>query len=698
MTQAASRDVEVPSPREPAPVGAAGQPRLALVVAAAPELVAAGAAGFTFGPMILLLAGAFTAPVAVPVGLLGAAIAMWVCGLSDLAPDRRTLWCTAAAAVVALGWFLYNVRYYAQDVYATRDPATYGLAARWLMDHSSLDINSDPQVFGLIPHTDAGTAGFRPVAPGTLHIQGNHLLPALASLAGSVFGPTALFQANIAIGAIGLFIFFGLARRIVGEPLALLAMTALAVSMPFLYVSRDAYSEPLMLVFLMGGLALLHRAIESRRLADFALAGFVAGCSAMVRVDSYGALLAMIIAAIAVAAVARAGERRGAGLRAVAVIGGVAAPLLVGWIDLTEFSRQYYGQLRHYILPQLLALFALVAVAPVIAWLGWRPRLRARLAGTGTRHRIAGCAAVLLVAVFAFLASRPLWLQTHLPTPNENLAHMQADSGVAVDGTRTYNEQTVNWLAMYLGWPTVLLAVAGYAVLVTALVRRRAYALVGTLAMGLIMSAIYLWNCQITPDQVWAMRRYIPVIMPLLLVAAAAALRALWWWPRPREWGRLLAIAAGVLMIAVPLSVTQPMARVREEAGQLTQLQAICAAIGHDGAVLEVDHSARDGYGQAIRSYCGVPTSALPGATAAQLASIRASVVAHGRTLFILSQDPTGTRYARSGDVAPFSSVTVERWPTVVNRVPIAPWFSTTIVFLSTVDQAGLAHPVPPAR
>lgn len=664
----------------------------------APELLAAGVAGFSLGPMILLLADAFTAPVAIPLGLAGAAAAMWVCGLPAEPAQRGTLVCTAVAALITLAWFGYNVRYYAQDVYATRDPATYGLAARWLMDHSSLNIPTHLDVFGRIPHVDSGSAGFRPVTIDTLHVQGNHLLPALAALSGAAFGVTAMLQANVAFGALSLFVFYGLARRIVGAPLALLAMTVLAISMPFVYVSRDTYSEPLMLLFLMGGLTLLHRAITSRRVADFALAGFVAGTATMVRVDSYGALLAVVAAAIVVLAIAATGRRRAAALRSVAVLAGGTVPLAVGWLDITQLSRQYYASLHHYIVLQFLALSALVVAGPAIAWITWRVGLRERLAGDDVRRRVATGCAVVLVASFAFLASRPLWQETHTAKVNPNLETMQLRSGVAVDGTRTYNEQAVNWLAMYLGWPTVVLATAGYAVLVAQLVRRRAYAMVGPLIMGLIMSGLYLWNCEITPDQPWAMRRYVPVVIPLLVVAAGAALRALWSWQRAPQWARVLAIVGGVLMVIFPAAVTQPMRHVREEAGQLTQVRAICTAIGGDGAVVEVDRSTRDGYAQSIRSYCGVPTITLIRATTTQLATMRATVAAHGRTLYVLSQDPTTTGYASGGAVPVFSAVKVERWPNLINKAPTGPSYQQTVLYLATVDGAGLAHPVPPAR
>ncbi|MEP7019142.1 MAG: glycosyltransferase family 39 protein, partial [Pseudonocardiales bacterium] len=528
--------------------------------------------------------------------------------------------------------------------------------------------------------------------------QGNHLLPVLLALAGSLFGVTALLQANVAIGAVVLFVFFGLARRIVGAGLALLVMSALAVSMPFVYVSRDAYSEPLMMLFLLGGLALLHRAITSRRVADYAIGGFVVACATMVRVDSYLGLLAVAFAAVVAVALAEQAQHRAAAGRAVALVAGGLVPFLLGWLDLTQLSVSYFHNLHHQITLQVLALVALIAISPAIVWLGWRPGLRRRLSSDGTRRRLSLVAVIGLFAAFAFLASRPWWQVTRRSPANPNLENMQRASGVAVDGTRLYNEQSVNWQAMYLGWPTVLLAVAGYAVLVTALVRRRSYALVGTLSTGLIVSALYLWDCQIVADQPWASRRFVPVVIPLLLVAAGAALQALWSWQRSRGWGRALAIVAGVLMVAVPLAISQPMRHVRDEAGQLNQLQAICRAVGGRGAVVEVDESSQAGYGQAIRSYCGVPTVALVGAKPAQLATMRATALAHGRTLFVLSQDPDTTDYAAHGAPAPFWSVRVPRWPNVINKAPVRAWFSTTHVFLSTVDEVGLAHAVPPAQ
>ena len=82
-----------------------------------------------------------------------------------------------------------------------------------------------------------------------------------------------MFRANLVLGAFALLALFVLARRVVGSPIGLVVTAAMAVSMPMIYVSRDTYSEPLMMLFLIGGVAMLHRAVTTARRADYGLAG-----------------------------------------------------------------------------------------------------------------------------------------------------------------------------------------------------------------------------------------------------------------------------------------------------------------------------------------------------------------------------------------------------------------------------------------
>lgn len=663
-----------------------------------PEAVTAALAGLTVGPMILLLMSRFSPALALPAGLIGAALAVWACGFRpDLPTGRGAVLIHLAALAVCVLWFLYNVRYTAQDVYATRDPATYLITARWLVDHPTLQIPTHLEIFGSPPGGFGDTGGFAPVAPGTLNAQGNHLLPALSAMFAWVFGKAALFDANTFFTALALLAFFGLARRIVAPLLALALLIALATSMPVIYVGRDSFTEPLTLLFLIGALALLHRGYRSGRVADFALAGLAGGSAAMARIDSYGGLIGLV-AGVTVYVVVTA-DRRAAVMRALAFAAGAGLTTLLGWLDLVRLARQYYGSQHHNIVLLLLALFVVVLASPVVITLGWRPGVRRWLAREDVRRRFVRGFNGLLIVVFVLLATRPLW-QTTRGAFNLNLENMQRRWNHQVDGTRTYHEQTVHWLALYFGWGTLAVAVLGYAVLIAAFVRQRRYALSGVLAMGLSMSALYLWNGQIAPDQPWAMRRYVPVIIPLLLVAAGAALEAAW---RARRWAwvsRVLVVAAVAYGVTFPWRVTTPMRHVRDELPQLSQLQAICRAIGPHAAVLEADEATVFGYGQTLRSFCDVPTIGLDYPLPGELVPIRAAAAAHGRTLYVLWQDTSYPMVESLGPSGPpaFSRVTVQRWPTQINVAPKEPDMQTYTMFLATVDATGQLHPVAPVH
>ncbi|MDT4893823.1 MAG: hypothetical protein QOE97_2858 [Pseudonocardiales bacterium] len=664
-------------------------------VAAAPDLVAAAVAGFCIGPMALMLAGHFSGALAAALGVVGSALAVAVCGLRTEFAARVDVRWTLVAAAVVLVWLVWNLHYTAEDVYATRDPAAYTISGQWLTNHPSLQIATHPEIFGNPPGGEWGTGSYAVVdRGGILNGQGNHLLPVLLGVSGSVFGVGALLATNTVLTALALFVFFGFARRVVGPRLALVAMTAFAVSMPVIYVGRDSYTESLAMLFVVGSLAFVHRAHTSGRLADWLLAGLLGGLVTCARVDGYLALVGLVAAGAAVAALAPPGLRSAAVRRSLALAGGAALPVVLGWIDLTHVSRQYYHAQHGNIVHLLAALGVAVLVAPVFVLAVWRTSLGRWLATARARRRTTRALTALIVLAFAALATRPAWQITRGPRQLD-LENMQRRWGVPVDGTRTYNEQTVHWLAMYYGWPTVVLAAAGYVLLVRDLLLRGRRALVALLTAGLATSALYLWTSEVAPDQPWAMRRYVPVVLPVLLVAACVAIGALWRQHRARRLMRGGAIAGVIAMIAIPAAVSWPMRSVREEVPQRAQLEAICTAVGRSGAVVEVDAATIFGYGQSIRSFCNVPAIGLTSASTAQIAEMSRAVRATGRTLFVLGQNPdeTGGQPGRAFDV-----VIVQRWPTQINKAPRQPDQQQYAVWLSQVGADGVLRPVPPVR
>ena len=253
----------------------------------------------------------------------------------------------------------------------------------------------------------------------------------------------ALLKVNVLFGAMALFVFFGLARRVVGPVWALVAMSTLAVSLPMIYVSRDTFSEPLALLYLMGGLLLLHRAIAYGRLRDFALAGFVAGSAAMARIDTDASLLALIIVltvllarapvgatgALATAGRGCAGRRRRCRRR----WAGPTSPGCPAATTTTSARTSCCWSRRRVGAGRARRGRRAARLAPARPGLAARP-MRTQRAGDRRLGRRSSVA-------FAVLASRPLWM--HGPRPvTPYLIQVQQQAGDAIDGTRTYNEQT----------------------------------------------------------------------------------------------------------------------------------------------------------------------------------------------------------------------------------------------------------------
>ena len=192
--------------------------------------------------------------------------------------------------------------------------------------------------------------------------------------------------------------------------------------------------------------------------------------------------------------------------------------------------------------------------------------------------------------------------------------------------------------------------------------------------------------------------------MPALLIAAVFALRALFDRPggpgagssgafgRVGRAGRALAVIGALTVLVYPTVVTAPAFTIREEVPQLAQVDAICAAVGRSGAVVELDQSTQYSYQQTIRSYCNVPSLGLPHEVKpAELAAVRASVLAHGRTLYALMSSTKGITFneAATGPPEPFSSARTTRWPSTLSTAPTKPIIEVVTVFLGRVDPDG---------
>ncbi len=581
----------------------------------APFVVPAAFVGFGVPAMALLLLGAFKTWLVLLLGLAGAALASVVAarhsaGLKLPGSAREQRLVGLVVLLFLLAWTGINFRYSAQDIIVTRDPAIYSVTGEWLKNHDNLDIRaSAPLVHD--PGVTADSAGFAslPGHPDRLYAQGVHLLPALLGMAGRLGGTAFMLHINAVIGGLALLAFYGLAACFVRPRWALFAVVALGLSLPMIFFSRDTYSEPLGLLLTMGALALVWAAQTRSSSRIWLLAGLAAGAGTLARADAY-----LIVAALTAFAMTRlcfaAAKQRGRIIKESLWFAlGMAATTLLGWLDLTMLSTNYYHDLRRQIIKELLLIVLIIAAGIAVTAVSWRTDLLKKLIrGTRKWYKPLIIAAAVLLSIF-FL-SRPLWYEGHVVVPNGLIASLQAAKGHAVEPTRSYAEMSAYWVIWYIGPVLALAALIGLTMSALDLTGKRPrQTLLPPVLVVAGIAFVYLLSPDVSPDQVWASRRFLPVVFPGFCLFAVIATEHYWRRYLGSYKAAIQLTAAALLMLVVLLQsfyYIKPSLRVKAYASEVEHINKVCAALPDHAAVFLTGSEAFN-MGQTIRTFCKVP-------------------------------------------------------------------------------------------
>ena len=341
-------------------------------------------------------------------------------------------------------------------------------------------------------------------------------------------------------------------------------------------------------MLLWGGILLLMRANATRKAPIGLLAGLCIGGTVMTHVDAIIYLVPLpVLGAVGWIAARRRGDGRGLlALYSCVALGAVPLAVL-GTVDVQRKSTPYYDALSSEVhqLYAALGISALVSVT-IVAASALLPRVRERLVA---RRRGFGAGAAWVVGVTLAIAwvFRPLGpRETWAPGPSvlNFVATLQKASGLPVQANRTYAEQTMRWLEWYIGPVALGLAIAGMCILVLRSIRGGS----GAAAILLFelggVTALYLWNPNVVPDQVWAARRFVTAAIPLFFICAGLAVDQLSATVeslvRNLPWRRGIIPIAAAGIVAFPLSTTLPVANFRTGSGFLPTVEAACSKIG----------------------------------------------------------------------------------------------------------------------
>ncbi|WP_460932160.1 hypothetical protein [Phycicoccus ginsengisoli] len=666
------------------------------------RLVVGGAAWLVLGALaagVLALLGWWQPWVAGPVLLVLAVAAAAVAALVPVRP--LPVWTTALLLLLAVGASVWAGLTHSEQVLPRRDSGSYFQSAVQLAGGHARPIEvparsvGGPDVLRLPGVTLASPAFYSVGTPEHPAIQPQFPVGPSAwySVAWWVGGAGATFWLpallfGLTVLGVGL-----LGSLLVGPRWGPLAALGTALLFPLVHVARSTYSEPVALPALAASLVALTLAARTgasdapaaRRAA--VAAGLLLGGGIVVRVDA----LREVVLLLAVAALAGAQRHAWARTLVVSTLGASAVAFGLTWLT----SSQYLGSIAGSLLP-LVALGVVVGLLGVLLVVGSR---RGWSAGTLVAAWLPRVLAGVVVLVGAFLASRPLWQTVRQSAADPGarvVAGLQSRQGLPVDGGRTYAEQSVAWLAWWVGPVALVLALVATAVLAhraaSAWVEGRDLpAWTGPAVVGVGSTLLTLYRPGITPDHPWADRRLVIALPTVVLLTVACAAVVSRWSTRRLPYAVNVAVS---LLVAVALVVpaglaTWPHRDERVEQGELAAVDRVCSALQPGDVAIMVDSRAANEWPQVLRGYCGVPalstTTALrqdPPRLRSTLARVGASVERNGGRLVLVAADGPSTLSdlgLRTGTQAVDTTVRedprlLERRPDHLVDLPVLVW------------------------
>ncbi len=557
-----------------------------------PLAVIAGLAGFSLINIILLLINQFQTGLIWTLGLFVAVICGGIvfrfANIPYPGTTKMRQICNLLVLTGVLVWGGYNIFFTSQHVLVDRDPGIYANAASWLAERTNLQINN-PDTFKDVKGVIASSAGFdvSKDRQNKIDVQGQHILPALLGSIGKFVGSKHLLHFNILFGMTALLAIYCFASLLMPPFWAMVGTAVMAASMPLIYFSRDTYTEPLTATFMFGGLALIWIAQKNKKLILWGLSGLVIGAGVLTRVDVYLSLIGVVAFFALYNVIAKKVERKERGLQTLFFAMPVVAMCFLAWLDLKLFSGYYYGNIKHLMYQEVAVLLGVFVVGIVAIWVTTKYPDTIKWVDSRTKKWRAKVGALSVLLFGLFLLSRPIWMRSTVYSGN-------------------YSDLTTFWISWYIGGTLACLGLVGLAYAIYKSMHDKSLLLLCGLFVILGTSLVYFVKPSIFPDQIWASRRMLPVIMPgivifgvymLSVISGKIKLSSL-------RFKNTLIIIASLGLIIAPLTTSRPLLKTRNTA-EYGVIPGLCANLPSNAVLIWVG-AARLQAVQPTRTYCNV--------------------------------------------------------------------------------------------
>jgi hypothetical protein len=531
-------------------------------------------------------------------------------GEPERRPGRSGRVCAVLAAILSAITAFWNITNASQHAQINRDGGLYLNAGKWIAAHGTLNLEPFAGPFAHNSSVIATSTGMK-LRGGHLEFDLSHMLSAILAEAHNLGGNRLMFAAVPILSGFALLAFYRLAARLLQHPVAALGATAtLALIMPQVSFSRDSTTEIPIQVLLFTALWFLcdRRTLRTPRLAF--VAGLLLGLVQAMHVDGLVFIIGLpVVYAITWLHTNRAGRKhlkRGILWSAI----GVTVGLLLATFDLLRWDRYYLS-----VVQKNVASLAVVVILAVGASVGLVLLVR-RTGFFRVVQRSRAIAAYVVGTLVAIAGFGAWFVRPHIQhvraNPNEMVEFVQRINRMPIDPARRYAELSVRWMSWYVGPITVTLAIIGATGLAIALVRGTLRLPVRTTTFMLAPPALlYTLRPSITPDQIWATRRFLPTVFPVLILLAWAAICALAN-TQVTSLRRSVAIVLGLATVVFPILTIRDVSQMTEQRNLFPIITNACKIIGPHGAVVVLQQQAPKSVAylsdpQTLRSFCDVP-------------------------------------------------------------------------------------------
>ncbi len=446
--------------------------------------------------------------------------------------------------------------------------------------------------------------------PDLITPQFFHLHPAWQAVGYALGGLDAELLITPFWGLLGCLAVYMTVRSLWGWRWAFVALIALSATALQVWFARYPTAEALTQYLFWTGAWAISRWSEPREPASLwaGIAGVSLGQVFLTRIDTYVMLALPVLLALALTL--RRAWRRNALWFFVPFLLLAAHSALHGWL----ITRPYFSLISSFgvrillrgALPAAAALLT-VAVLSVLLFraLSRRAPAASRLDGFARIALRVTAALVVLLALFAYFARPELG--------SIRIANYWYGGGTVP----TLDHENFVRMGWYLSPLGLSLGVAGIAMmLVTEANRRTAF----LLAAGGFFSVVFLWRIGANPHQIYAMRRYVPQVLPFFVIASVFALR--WLSLRRPPFGRVLAFALTAGWIISIVLLGWPFATQVDYVGLANQIHELDTALPRKAVVLFNDPAP-----VGVADFLGTPLRFL-----------------HGRPVFLLRQEEVDGR------------------------------------------------------